>query len=1162
MSSNLEYLKFQEALNKALASNKTLTDKIFSASKKGSKQRRRDIKLINSLLTSQLKTYKSLNSALTGFSKSAKTSTNQGEKAFSGMAKGVDILKTSLAGLSLYLGYELANQIKNSIPEGMEFSKQMEIVRQVSQATAEDFNKLKTSAEKLGKNTRSTAVDIAGLQVELAKLGKTSDEIVSSTGSINALATTFNYDLAKTAETSARFAGVFGITIPRMVDIMGKSFSTSVMDLDRFDKSMSSAAQSSKAFGLTAEQTVALLSKMVESGADINDVGDSLSKALAALKGTGGVSKFMGGASSDWDSLVKNLKLAKERGNDFTDSFQKHYGTSILMEAQIKKAVLAMVASADGLDDFNKALVNSDGIVSKMEKGSLKEISAQFELLKSTLWGFRNTNFFQHIEKSLMFLIKLTNSFFSALTPVKSNLKTIQTLTEKQKISYEILTQTYWDLRDKINKTNAETELYKETIGKLQKEYPKYLKNIDLEKDGINLVKIALQSTNRELEESIILKMKNAESTDILEKQVRLRIKEKETIKEIQRLEYELKNNNREAMPAIYDAFGNLTNAEDMISTGDELASFRKRLEGIRGEQNLLDNTLLKVTDKYSNLIKTQKVENTLLVKNGKELKQVQNAYKGLFQGDFKGFFDTILRIKKVSKTDDSNLKKVKFLTSEEIKEKQKLAEFNYLKAKQESEADLSNIQKKKAVHETYAKWQKSMNLLTWENAQRYLSKEMAALKNKNTELKKEKDIRNDTFKALIAKQERLQKASALNINTNKSVSSELAKFKTDSDLEISIAKLKYEQLNGNLEGFKNQELEILKKYEDKKNTLKNNLNTLLLQNEVAKNNIFKDSFAQRMNNFDLQQAELKSKYDQNLITEEEYNSSLSVITAKRRESEIIEQTKYFQVLTSGYDNFFSNILNLNMTFEERLKSIGSSVLNTMKNMVAEYIKNQAILAIQSSLFGNPEDDKKALTDRESNRQTDIANEVKSIGIKTGAATASALGSLAIANLIYPAIAKAAAPAAALVSLASWGANSIPALAGMSAVAGLASGIASGVGSGSAGGAIGSIAGGGAKGLGDITYLIPGNPYYKATSSLSLPSSLIKLPANNKATDQLIFSSALENISKSYERSSKNLQQGLSQVSKNLKGDDINYFLDGEKIRRSTRKADIARQVF
>jgi len=111
-----------------------------------------------------------------------------------GFAAGVGAIGRPLLALGAGLGAPLA--LATDIFAG--FDDQMRLVKAVTQATDEEFAKLRATAQELGRTTSFTSAQVAGLMTELGRAGFNPDQIDRMTASV--------LDLAKATGTDATLA--------------------------------------------------------------------------------------------------------------------------------------------------------------------------------------------------------------------------------------------------------------------------------------------------------------------------------------------------------------------------------------------------------------------------------------------------------------------------------------------------------------------------------------------------------------------------------------------------------------------------------------------------------------------------------------------------------------------------------------------------------------------------------------------------------------------------------------------------------------------------------------------------------------------------------------------------------------------------------------------
>jgi phage-related minor tail protein len=173
-----------------------------------------------------------------------------------------------------------------AVKAATDFEFSMAKVQAVSGFTAAEMGRLETQAQELGASTSKSASDVGQLQLELAKLGKTSTEIEQMTEGVLSLSIAFDTELGETARVVGATLNQFGLEASesgRIVDNMATLFGSSALDLEQFNVSMRTVGSVASSMGLSVEQTGAALGVLVNSGVDASTAGTALTKSLVTL---------------------------------------------------------------------------------------------------------------------------------------------------------------------------------------------------------------------------------------------------------------------------------------------------------------------------------------------------------------------------------------------------------------------------------------------------------------------------------------------------------------------------------------------------------------------------------------------------------------------------------------------------------------------------------------------------------------------------------------------------------------------------------------------------------------------------------------------------------------------------------------------------------------
>lgn len=194
----------------------------------------------------------------------------------------------------------------------MDFEQAMLKVKAISGATGQEFAALEANAKKLGSSTMFTASQVAGLQLELSKLGLTPTQINNSTESILNLAQATDSDLSQSAEVAAKTMQAFGLEateMTRIADVMADAFSSSALDMGKFETAMGTVAPVARGAGADLEQTTAILGVLVNNGVEASTAGTALRNIFLDLSKEG---KTMGEAMDEINNSTNPLTTAME----------------------------------------------------------------------------------------------------------------------------------------------------------------------------------------------------------------------------------------------------------------------------------------------------------------------------------------------------------------------------------------------------------------------------------------------------------------------------------------------------------------------------------------------------------------------------------------------------------------------------------------------------------------------------------------------------------------------------------------------------------------------------------------------------------------------------------------------------------------------------------
>jgi TP901 family phage tail tape measure protein len=271
----------------------------------------------------------------------------------------------------------------------MEFDQAMKEVEAISRASSAQIEALRDNANKLGASTEKTAIQVAGLQKELAKLGFSTSEIIAASKAIVDLSTATGEDLAGSAQVVASTLRAFGLEATetvRVVDTMAGSFVRSGLDLEKFRESMKLVAPIARATGVDIETTTGALSKLADAGLSGSLAGTALRNLLSEMADpTSKLSEFLGYTVKSSEDLTRAFSDLSARGVDLAQAVQ-------MVDVRARPAffiLLNQIQAVKGLAKEYKSLTGEGERLATMMRDTLANdveiASSAFDALRRNL---------------------------------------------------------------------------------------------------------------------------------------------------------------------------------------------------------------------------------------------------------------------------------------------------------------------------------------------------------------------------------------------------------------------------------------------------------------------------------------------------------------------------------------------------------------------------------------------------------------------------------------------------------------------------------------------------------------------------------------------------------------------------------------------------------
>ena len=284
-----------------------------------------------------------------------------------------------------------------SVKTFADFEQAMAKVAAISGATGSTFDALNKSALDLGASTRYTSAQVAQLQLNYSKLGFAPDEIIKVTAATLDLALATGSDLANSATVAASTLRGFGLEageMQRVVDVMAKSFSSSALDLMKFETAMGSLAPVAKNAGVSIEDATAFLSILVDRGVEASTAGTGLRNIFLDLAGSG----------ETLEDAMQKIAVSTNKNKVAFETFGKRGATVAAIMADNSAEAKELSASYENSAGAAKSMAK---IVGNTLEGSLLKMKSALEGAAIAL----GEELMPYIKQAAKFISELAVSF-------------------------------------------------------------------------------------------------------------------------------------------------------------------------------------------------------------------------------------------------------------------------------------------------------------------------------------------------------------------------------------------------------------------------------------------------------------------------------------------------------------------------------------------------------------------------------------------------------------------------------------------------------------------------------------------------------------------------------------------------------------------------------
>ena len=423
--------------------------------------------------------------------------TTKATKSAGGLTKGMAKMAAGIFAATAAFR-TISSVIGNAVKTFKDFEFQMAKVKAITGASNKDFKILTKTAQDLGRSTFFTATQVAKLQTNYGKLGFTTKEILKAQEATLLLATATDTDLARAAIVAG--AAVRGFSLDanqtgRVADVMAKAFTSSALDIEKFQTSMTKVAPIAAGANISLEATTAVMGTLTDAGIEASIAGTSLRNIFLKMQDPASdLSKHLGFTVKSSDDLERALQQLNSEGLSNAEMMK-------LVDLRQVAAFQTMVNGSERIshltDQFNLANGSAKEmaeIVGDTLEGSFKRFQSASEGLQIAIMGGKKGGFIAHFTGQLA---KMMNVITDSISPQQTQLEVLQETTQAMDDQFSLLTQ-----------GNLSQEARVQVIQDLNTEYGDYLPNLVSEKDDLEDIRdMQIQVNNLMMERIVAMAM-------------------------------------------------------------------------------------------------------------------------------------------------------------------------------------------------------------------------------------------------------------------------------------------------------------------------------------------------------------------------------------------------------------------------------------------------------------------------------------------------------------------------------------------------------------------------------------------------------------------------------------------------------------------------------
>ncbi|SER87280.1 phage tail tape measure protein [Psychrobacillus sp. OK032] len=282
-----------------------------------------------------------------------------------------------------------------AIKEFTSFDDALRKAGAIAGASASELDAMRESAIQLGADTSKGATEVADAMADLAANGFDANQVIAAMPGIIAASEASAEDLALAADTVSSALNIWSLEAAEsthVADVLAMAANVSAAGIMDLSYAFKYAGAPAAALGISLEETAAAVGLITNAGIDGSTAGTALRSGLMALASPlKKQSKLMDKIGFSANNANGSTKSLSEMMRDLGASLEGMTASGkvgVLKDLVGTEGVSAFLslldAGPDKLDEFTKALVESDGAAAETAAKMMSGIGGAFEEMGGT----------------------------------------------------------------------------------------------------------------------------------------------------------------------------------------------------------------------------------------------------------------------------------------------------------------------------------------------------------------------------------------------------------------------------------------------------------------------------------------------------------------------------------------------------------------------------------------------------------------------------------------------------------------------------------------------------------------------------------------------------------------------------------------------------------